>query len=165
MNDLILDEIDRRLLDALQQDASLSNQALAEAVCVSPATCLRRVRRLRAAGLIERIVAIVDPIRLASALGHGLTAIVEINLERQDAQTLERFEQSLVAEEAVQQCWRVSPGPDFVAVIHIPDMPAYHALAQRRFTADAAVRHVRAFFAVHCAKFHPRLPVLADRAK
>jgi Lrp/AsnC family transcriptional regulator, leucine-responsive regulatory protein len=59
----------------------------------------------------------------------------------------------------VQQCYRVSPGPDFVLVVHTRDMPDYLALAQRLFTSDANVRNVKAFFSVRRAKFDPRIPI------
>ena len=58
----------------------------------------------------------------------------------------------------VQQVWRVSPGPDFVLVVQVADMPAYQELAKRLFTEDARVRNVRAFFRSR-AKFHPQLPL------
>ena len=144
-----LDALDLRLLDALQQDASLSNVALAERVNVSPPTCLRRVKRLVDEGWIERQVAVLS----RDKLGHGLQAIVEVTLDRQDSQALEAFEARAVAEPAVQQCWRVSPGPDFVLVVHATDMPGYLALTQRLFTQDANVRNVKAFFATRRAKF------------
>ena len=57
----------------------------------------------------------------------------------------------------MQQCYRVSPGPDFVLVLQVADMPAYHALVQRLFTQDANVRNVKAFFSVSRAKFEPSL--------
>ena len=145
-----LDAIDLRLLDLLQADASRANQALAEAAHVSPATALRRVRRLVETGVIERQVAIVSPQRVG-----GLSAIVELTLDRQGAEHLDAFEQRAVAEAAVQQCYRVSPGPDFVLVLWLPDMAAYHALVQRLFTQDANVRNVKCFFATHRAKFEP----------
>jgi DNA-binding Lrp family transcriptional regulator len=85
MEQIVIDGTDFKLLDALQTDASMSNQALAELVHISPPTCLRRVKRLRDAGLIEREVAILNPDKLASITGHGLTAIVEITLDRQGA--------------------------------------------------------------------------------
>ena len=154
-----LDAIDLQLLDLLQQDAAQSNQALAERVQVSPPTCLRRIKRLHEAGLIERQVAILRPERVAALLGHGLQTIVEITLERQGAELLDAFEARAVQDSAVQQCWRVSPGPDFVLVTHTRDMPAYLALAQRLFTLDANVRNVRAFFATRRAKFDPRTPL------
>lgn len=148
-----LDPTDLRLLAQLQADASRSNQALADAVHVSPATALRRVRRLVEAGLIERQVAILSPERL----GAGLTAITEVTLDRQGAEHLAAFETRAVAEVAVQQCYRVSPGPDLVLITQVPDMPAWHALVQRLFTADANVRNVKTFFSVHRAKFNPRI--------
>ena len=123
-----LDALDLRLLDLLQADASRSNQALAEAAHASPATTLRRVRRL-----------------------------VEVSLDAQGAEHLAAFEVRAVAEPAVQQCYRVSPGPDFVLVVWAIDMAAYHALVQRLFTQDANVRNVKAYFSVHRAKFEPRV--------
>lgn len=160
MDQITIDSTDIRILEQLQSDASLSNQDLAARVHVSAATCLRRVARLVQAGVIERRVAILAPQRLAALIGHGLTAIVEVSLDRQGDDLQAAFEQRAVADAAVQQCYRVSPGPDFVLVVHVADMPAYLALAQRLFTSDANVRNVRAFFSVHRAKFEPRLPLV-----
>jgi Lrp/AsnC family transcriptional regulator, leucine-responsive regulatory protein len=154
-----LDGTDLALLDHLQEDSSLSNLELAAKVFISPATCLRRVKRLRDAGLIEREMAILDPERVAASLGHGLEAVVEVSLDRQGNEALEAFEQRVIADDAVQQCYRVSPGPDFVLVVHARDMPDYLALAQRLFTSDANVRNVKAFFSVRRAKFRPRIPM------
>lgn len=148
-----LDDTDLRILGLLQADASMSNQELAERALTSPATALRRVRRLVETGVIERRVALLNP----HALADGLTALVEVSLDRQGAEHLEAFERRAVNEGAVQQCWRVSPGPDFVLVLHVAGMQAYQALVQRLFTQDANVRNVKAFFSVKRAKFDPRL--------
>ena len=157
MEQINIDSTDIKLLDALQTDASLSNQALAELVHISPPTCLRRVKRLRDAGLVERVVAILDPDKLASVVGYGLTAIVEITLDRQGDEHLSAFEQRVHSDAAVQQCYRVSPGPDFVSVVQVADMPSYLALSQRLFTSDANVRNVKAFFSVKRSKFEPKI--------
>lgn len=154
-----LDATDLQLLDLLQEDASQSNLALAQRLHVSPPTCLRRVKRLQVAGLIERQVAVLSADRLAPLLGHGMEAIVEVTLERQGAEHLAAFEARVIADNAVQQCYRVSPGPDFILHVRATDMPAYLALQQRLFTADANVRNVKAFFSVKRAKFAPRLPL------
>ncbi|MDP1566134.1 MAG: Lrp/AsnC family transcriptional regulator [Polaromonas sp.] len=159
---LTLDSADLRILDHLQRDASLSNQALAELAHESPTTCLRRVKRLQEAGLIERQIAVLSLEKMAATLGHGLSAITEITLDRQGAEELAAFEARAVLDDAVQQCYRVSPGPDFVLVLHVRDMPAYLALAQRLFTSDANVRNVKAFFSVKRAKFEPKLPLAPD---
>jgi Lrp/AsnC family leucine-responsive transcriptional regulator len=154
-----LDEVDHRLLALLQDDASRSNQALAEAAHVSPATALRRVRRLLEQGVIERQMAIVS----AQAFAGGLTAIVEVTLDRQGAERLDAFEARAVAETAVQQCYRVSPGPDCVLVVWVRDMPHYNALVQRLFTEDANVRNVKSYFATRRAKFEPRIDLTPPR--
>ena len=159
---LELDCTDLALLRALQHDAGQSNQALAQALHLSPPTCLRRVRRLYEIGLIERQVALVQPERLAQVLGHGLQAIVEVTLDRQGAELLDAFEARAVAEAQVLQCWRVAPGPDFVLVTHTRDMPGYLQLAQRLFTQDANVRNVKAFFALKRAKLDTALPLPED---
>ena len=159
-----LDAIDLRLLERLQQDSSLSNQALAELVHVSAPTCLRRVKRLQDAGLIEREIALLSVDKMAAVLGHGLCAVVEITLDRQDQSALEAFEHKVAPELAVQQCYRVSPGPDFCLVVHVKDMPDYLALAQRLFTADANVRNVKTFFSLKRSKFGARLALPAAGA-
>lgn len=159
MEEVLIDEVDRTLLAALQQDASVSNQVLAQRVGVSPATSLRRVKRLVDAGVIEKQVALLQPERLAAALGHGLTVLVEVSLDRQGQEFLDLFEARAVAEPAVQQCYRVSPGPDFVLVLAVRDMPAFQAVSQRLFTQDANVRNVRSFFSVKRAKFAPAYPL------
>jgi DNA-binding Lrp family transcriptional regulator len=159
MESITLDNTDIALLAQLQRDASLSNQDLAERVHTSPPTCLRRVKRLRDAGLIEREIAILNTEKMAEALGHGLTAVVEITLDRQDAQSLDAFEVRVGHDASVQQCYRVSPGPDFVLVVHTAHMPDYLALAQRLFNADANVRNVKSFFSVKRSKFGAELPL------
>jgi len=155
-----IDDLDLRLLDLLQTDASRSNQDLAAAAGVSAATTLRRVRRLVETGVIERQVAIVAPQAGAGAL----SALVEVTLDRQGAEHLDAFEAHAVADPAVQQCYRVSPGPDFALVVRVADMDGYQALAQRLFTQHANVRNVKAFFVVKRAKFDPRVDLRRSAA-
>lgn len=154
MNDSVaIDAADLRILDQLQNNAAVTNQELAERVHVSPATCLRRVKRLVDAGVIERRVAILSPARF----GHGLSVIAEVTLDRQGAEHVAAFEARAVSEPAVRQCYRVSPGPDLLLQLHVADMPAWHALQQRLFTEDANVRNVKTLFVTHRAKFEPSI--------
>ncbi len=159
MNPLHLDPTDLLLLRQLQKNAALSNQALAELVHISPPTCLRRVKRLQETGLIEREIAILSVDTLAKVAGHGLSVVVEITLDRQDQHALEAFEKKVLPEDAVQQCYRVSPGPDFVLIVHAANMPDYLALTQRLFTTDANVRNVKSFFSLKRSKFGAALPL------
>ena len=148
-----MDEIDRRILDALQVDASQTNAELAAAVHVSPPTCLRRVKQLSESGVIQRRVAIVAP----EKVGPSLTAIVEISLDIQAAEHMDAFEALVAGEDAVLQCYRVAPGPDFVLIVQVADMPAYHALAHRLFATQANVRNVKAYFSTFRSKFETRI--------
>jgi DNA-binding Lrp family transcriptional regulator len=158
-----LDAIDRRILDLLQADCARTNQELAERVHTSAATCLRRVKRLVDAGVIERRIAILAPdvVRSGAVTGlrPGITAIIEITLDRQPAELQAAFEERAAADPDVQQCYRVTPGPDFVLIAYVRDTDAYQALAQRLFSIDANVRNVRTYFATGRAKFDPRIPV------
>jgi Lrp/AsnC family transcriptional regulator, leucine-responsive regulatory protein len=150
-----MDDLDRRILNALQIDASHTNAELAELVHVSPPTCLRRVKQLTEAGIIARQVAIVDP----EKVGTRLTAIVEIALDANAAERMAEFEQLVAAEAAVLQCYRVAPGPDFVLIVQVADMSAYHALAHRLFATQTNVRNVKAYFSTFRSKFETRLAV------
>jgi len=150
---ILLDEIDRRILNALQLDATQNNNQLAAAVHVSPPTCLRRVKRLTENGVIARQVALLAP----ELVGARLTALVEITLDVQAAERMAEFEQHVAAEAAVLQCYRVSPGPDFVLVVQVADMPAYHALAHRLFAAQVNVRNVKTYFSTFRGKFETRI--------
>jgi len=149
----MLDDLDRRILNILQVDAAHTNAELAELVHISPPTCLRRVKQLRENGVIERQVAIVAP----DKVGSRLSAIVEITLDVQAADRMDEFESVVADEAAVLQCYRVSPGPDFVLVVQVADMPAYHALAHRLFTTHSNVRNVKAYFSTFRSKFETRI--------
>ena len=152
---ILLDDVDRRILNALQVDASQTNSELARAVHVSAPTCLRRVKHLTDSGVIERQVAIVAP----QLVGARLSAVVEITLDVQAAERMAEFEQLVASETAVLQCYRVSPGPDFVLIVQVADMPAYHALAHRLFATHANVRNVKSYFSTFRSKFETRIAV------
>jgi Lrp/AsnC family leucine-responsive transcriptional regulator len=164
---LTLDAVDRSILDVLQTDCALSNQELADRVETSPATCLRRVKRLIDAGVIERRIAILAPdaarTGAITGLAPGITVIVEVTLDRQAEELQAAFEQRVVADPDVQQCYRVTPGPDFVFLAYVLDTQAYQALAARLLTSALNVRNVRAYFAVGRSKFEPRIPVVETR--
>jgi DNA-binding Lrp family transcriptional regulator len=154
-----LDAVDARILEALQSDCSPTNQELAAQVHTSAATCLRRVKRLVDSGVIQRRIAILAPERAGAGLHAGITAIIEVTLDRQAAELQAVFEQRAVADPEVQQCYRVTPGPDFVLIAYVADTDGYQALARRLLTADINVRNVKTYFSIQRGKFEPRIPV------
>src|SRR3546814_9564420 len=139
-----VDDLDLRILDQMQADSSISNQELALRVNASAPTCLRRVRRLMEAGVIEKQVAILNPQKVASSL----TAIIEITLDIQTAEYLDAFEASMEQASAVLQCYRVSPGPDFIVVAKVAEMTANHAMAHQMYMLHGTVCKMRTFFTI-----------------
>ena len=154
-----LDSADWRLLQQLQHDASLNNLELAARCSLSPATCLRRVRRLRESGLVERTVSILDPNALRYLTGAGLTVIVEVTLDVQSEEQQAAFAKHATSDAAVQQCYRTSPGPDYVLIATVADMSAFMAFSQRVLTQDVNVRNVRSLFSLERKKFSVELPL------
>lgn len=150
-----LDDLDLRILASLQADSSLSNIDLAQHVHASAPTCLRRVRRLREAGFIEREIAVLDLSKIASMV----TAVIEVSLDRQAAEDYDAFETYVCEDPAVTQCYRVSPGPDFVVIVELADVHAYDEFARRLFTQSSNVRNVRTFFSTRRAKFEAGRPI------
>ena len=148
-------DLDLRILNVLQQDASLSNQALAEKVFTSAATSLRRVRALEEAGVIEATVAILSPAKL----GPLLLAITEITLDVQNADRFDAFDAMVRDEASVTQVYRTAPSVDFTLMLTLRDMAAYQALVQRVFTAANNVRNVRTRFVTQRSKFRVALPL------
>ena len=154
-----IDKIDEEILKILQKNADVNNVMLAEMVHISPPTCLRRVKRLKEAGWIEQQISILSLEKMNTWKGAGLTAIVEVTLDKQGAEHWDAFESRVIQDESVQQCWRVSPGPDFVLVIQTRDMPGYLETTQKLLTQDANVRNVKAFFSIKRAKFTMAYPI------
>lgn len=157
-----LDGTDLALLNLLQLDASLPVVKLAEATGLSTTTCHRRLKRLHDEGWVERRVAIVSRDKLQAVGLTGLSGLIEITLEQQTHEAMARFERAAVADPWVEQCWQVSPGPDFMLVVAVPDMPGYQLLSQRLFTMALGVRNVRTFFAVKRGKFGTTVPLPAQ---
>ncbi|MFM8795880.1 MAG: Lrp/AsnC family transcriptional regulator [Betaproteobacteria bacterium] len=154
---IALDDLDHRILHVLQDQADRSNLEIARLIGLSPAATLRRIKRLKDQGVIERVVAVLNP----QAVGAGLLAVVEVSLERQGEHALQAFAALACRQTEVQQCYQVSPGPDFVLIAQVPDMPAYHAFSQRLLTEDANVRHVKAYFSVKRHAFKAGLNLMA----
>ncbi|WP_206956934.1 Lrp/AsnC family transcriptional regulator [Trinickia acidisoli] len=155
MPEFELDDLDLRILAILQTDASLSNLDLAQRALASAPTCLRRVRKLKEAGLIAREIAVVDLSKIAPMV----TAVIEVSLDRQAAEDFDAFEGYVCAEPAVTQCYRVSPGPDFIVIVELPGVRSYDEFARRLFTQASNVRNVRTFFSTRRAKFEASAPV------
>ena len=131
-----IDAIDHRILDALRQDAGQPNTALADRVGLSPSACLRRVQRLKKAGIIEGIHARIAP----AVYGKNLAAIVLVELERDGPSYRKKLADRLRKEPAVTQAYMVTGTVSVIVHMQIFDMDEFSNLADKLFHADSNVR-------------------------
>lgn len=150
-----LDSIDRKILAALQDDGRLTNLELAARVGLSPPPCLRRVRRLREAGVIARDVALVDPAKV----GQTVIAFVGVELDRQREDVLASFERKIAAEPQVQQCYFVSGETDYLLVVTCRDMEDYNQFARRVLANEHNIKRFRTSFNLSRIKYETRIPL------
>ena len=137
-NHSAVDSLDRAILDQLQQDGRLTNQDLASRVGLTPAPCLRRVRRLEADGVITGYTATVDP----AALGRGFEVIIHAELVAKDLPTVESFEQRLAAMDEVAELRRMFGIPDYVIRVQTADAEAYERWLTTQLLGDPAIARV-----------------------
>ncbi|WP_157020186.1 Lrp/AsnC family transcriptional regulator [Mesorhizobium xinjiangense] len=130
-----MDRIDRKLLNLLQRDASRTNASMADEVGLSPSSCLRRIRRLRQAGVIDRIVALLNPAKA----GRTLRAVVTVELRLHGEPNTRQFLDLAAREEAVAQAHAVTGEVDAVLMLRLRDMEEYDALCHRLFQDRANV--------------------------
>ena len=150
-----MDRIDRKLLDLLQEDASRTNAQLAETIGLSPSSCLRRIQRLKAAGTIDRVVAILDPAKA----GKGLKAIVTVELERHGEQPTRQFLDLAAKEEAVVQAYSVSGQTDVVLMLRLADMAEFDALCERLFNDRSNIARYYTMFVIRTGKETTAIPL------
>jgi DNA-binding Lrp family transcriptional regulator len=122
----------------LQQNGRLANQELASAVGLTPAPCLRRVRRLEAEGVIVGYSATVDPV----ALGRGFEVIIHADLVAKDLATVEAFEDRVAALEEVAELRRMFGVPDYFIRVQVADLPSYERWLMTRLLGDPAIARV-----------------------
>lgn len=150
-----MDRIDKKLLTLLQQDASRTNADLAAEVGLSPSSCLRRIRRLNAAGVIERVVAVLNPAKA----GRSVKAIITVELERHGEQYVRRFLDMAAKEPAVTQAYSVSGATDALLMLRLKDMEDLDALTERLFREESNVARYYTTFVIRTGKETTEIPI------
>ncbi len=152
---MILDDLDRRILAALQADARISNVDLAARVGLSPSPCLRRVRLLEEAGVIAGYHASLD----RAALGLGLLVFVSVKVERHHDSGADAFRQAVQDLAEVVSCHLVSGEADFLLQVMLPDLPAYERFLLETLLKLPGVKDIRSNFAIATVKAPAALPL------
>ncbi|HEX4193803.1 MAG TPA: Lrp/AsnC family transcriptional regulator [Stellaceae bacterium] len=150
-----LDAIDRKILAQLQDDARIANVALADAVGLSPAPCLRRVRALEDKGVIRKHVTLVDP----AAVGLSVSVFVHVSLERQVETSLKRFETAILTRPEVMECYLMTGDADYLLRVVCADLGAFERFLLDHLTQVPGVASIRSSFALKQVKYSTALPV------
>ncbi|MFE6548518.1 Lrp/AsnC family transcriptional regulator [Streptomyces sp. NPDC057746] len=143
-----MDAMDRAIITELERDGRLTNVELAQRVGLTTGPCLRRVQRLEADGVIRGYRAVIDP----SAVSRAFEVLVDITLEAQDAETVERFEQTLAGAQEVLELRRLFGSPDYFVRVGVADLPAYEAFLTGRVMTIPRVKNVTSHFTMKIVK-------------
>ncbi|WP_342723887.1 Lrp/AsnC family transcriptional regulator [Bradyrhizobium sp. B097] len=150
-----MDDLDRRILATLQRNNQLSFAELAEAVGSSPASCMRRVNKLRSNGVIVADISLVDP----KALGKSLTVVVTVQLDRERLDLVDDFKRAMRAANEVSQCYMVTGDADFVLVVTVDDVEAFDLFVKTKLYTNPNVRKFQSMITLDRVKFEPRIRV------
>jgi len=143
-----MDKIDRKILNLMQRDASLTNVEMAERIGLSPSSCLRRVQRLTKSGIIDRIVAILNPAKA----GRGIKALVSVELKLHGEQQMRRFLDLARTEEAVTHAYAITGDMDVMLMLRLTDMEEFDALCDRLFRDQTNVARFITMVVIRTAK-------------
>ena len=139
-----MDEIDRRIIAALQADGRVTNTELAERVGLSPTPCARRVARLESTGIIAGYGARVD----AAKLGYPVSIFVSVELERQDRDAIRAFEKAIAPCNEVMECYLMTGSRDVLLRVVAADLTAFDRFLEDRLMKIPGIRNIRSNFAL-----------------
>jgi Lrp/AsnC family leucine-responsive transcriptional regulator len=150
-----LDQIDRKILSALQNNGRLTNQDLSAQVGLSASPCLRRLKQLEQDGYISRYVAIVEP----RSLGLDITAFARVSLEQQDSKMLDAFERTVASWPEVMECYLMSGDTDYQLRVVTRSLADYEIFLRERLTKVPGVAKIQSSFAFRPVVYRTALPV------
>lgn len=151
----MLDQIDRRILDEMQENSRISAEELAVRAGTSRSSVQRRLQQMHAAKLIEREAAQLNPALTASFM----TFIVEVELERERVDLLDEFRRSMHALPEVQQCYYVTGHTDFILLVLARDMQSYEQFSRRVFVENPNIRRFHTNVVVDRVKVSLKVPL------
>lgn len=150
-----MDDLDRRILRALQNNNRLSFAEMADVVGSSAASCLRRVKRLRAAKAILADVCILSP----EISEQNLIVIVNVELERERLDLVDEFKKAMKLAEEVTQCYMVTGDSDFVLIVSVKDIAAFDHFVKTKLYSNPNVRKFRSMINIDRVKFETKINI------
>lgn len=152
---MTLDRFDKIILQVLQTDGRISNSALAERVNLSESACLRRVRALEEAGLIEGYTALINQ----QKAGCPVNVFVNITLDRQDESDLRKFEEAVRKLPEVMECYLMTGDYDYLVRVVVADTADFERLHSKHLTRLPGVARVHSSFALRTVQKSLALPI------
>ena len=149
------DEIDCKILNALQEHARISNVDLADQVGLSPAPCLRRVQALEARGVIRKYVTLLDPL----TVDRGVAVFVQISLDRRVRGQLDAFEQAVARQPEVVECYLMTGDADYLLRVVVPNVAAYERFLKDSLARVVGLAGIKSSFALRQVKYSTALPL------
>ncbi|MFI6492954.1 Lrp/AsnC family transcriptional regulator [Streptomyces sp. NPDC050564] len=146
-----MDATDRAIIAELERDGRLTNVELAQRVGLTTGPCLRRVQRLEADGVIRGYRAVIDP----AAVGRIFEVLIDLTLDAQDAETVERFEETLVQADEVIELRRLFGSPDYFVRVAVADLAAYETFLSTRVMTIPRIKNVISHFTMKKVKPAP----------
>ena len=153
-----MDATDAKILTLLQKDARITTEALGEAVGLSATACQRRIKNLRRTGVIEADIAVVSP----KAVGRPLMMLVSVTLERERADSIDRFKAALLRTPEIMQVYYVTGDSDFVLLVTARDMDGYVAFTRRFFSQSFDIKGFKTAVVMERVKAGFFVPVAID---
>ncbi|MCJ2036222.1 Lrp/AsnC family transcriptional regulator [Methylobacterium sp. J-068] len=150
-----LDSASLRILERLQQNSETSIADLAEAVGLSTSPCWRRINEMKASGVIQRSVAVADPM----ALGLAVNVFVHVSLEKQTQSALKAFDDAVRHRPEVMECYLMSGEADYMLRVVVEDLEQYQKLVLDHLTRIPGVASIRSSFALGQVKYTTALPL------
>jgi len=150
-----IDNIDRKILETLQDDGRIKNSDLAKIINISPPPTAERVKKLEKNGYINKYVALVNPTKV------GITCFtyVEVTLVRHGKEGVKRFMRSIVKLDEVMECHHITGGADFLLKIATKDIPTYEQFIIQSLTALPDVQHLKTLVVLSTLKQETKIPI------
>jgi DNA-binding Lrp family transcriptional regulator len=150
-----LDRIDREILSILQEDARIPNNELADRVRLTPSPCLRRVKRLEELGVIKGHVTLLD----TKVIGRDLQVFVEVTMEKQTREIIDRFEAEVVELPEVLECYLVTGDSDYLLRVAVADLDSYQRFLMDHLTRIGGVDDIKTVVTMKQVKYTTKLPL------
>ncbi|MFF7707267.1 Bkd operon transcriptional regulator BkdR [Pseudomonas sp. NPDC007930] len=153
-----LDRTDIGILNALQDNARITNAELARSVNLSPTPCFNRVKAMEELGLIRQQVTLLAP----EMLGLHVNVFIHVSLEKQVEDAIARFEQAIAQRDEVMECYLMSGDADFLIRVLVPDIQALERFIMDHLTRFPGVANIRSSFALKQVRYKTALPLPAN---